>query len=144
MAIKDDFKYLAGLFDGEGTVGVSCFVRRDGRRQLITNLCMANTDPTVLYWLENEIGGSVKRQEPKSSRNQRQAFYVWTISGPDATRFAKSILPYSRMKSFQLSKFVELRFRVGQVGGLVSANEWLIRQQLVEEIRSDPYRRKVG
>lgn len=149
---RQDFIYMAGLFDGEGTVAVRLFRRPDRHTpQLTMGLAIANSDPTVLYWLEENVGGKVTFYERSAARNQKQDFYVWQISGSDAAWFARKIVPWSRMKGFQLSKFIELRERIGSKefvlehgGRSLSAEEWAVRGSLVNEILADRYRRKVG
>lgn len=146
MPSKDDYKYLAGLFDGEGCVEARVFVGRIGNTAMNLSLRITNTNPVVLYWLENEIGGSVYKNERVGQ--DRQSTYEWVISGQESEDFAKKILPYSRMKSDQLVVFIELRERIGLFplgrGKVIPQSEWKKREKLVSKIKSAPYRGSWG
>jgi hypothetical protein len=151
MPSRDDYKYLAGLFDGEGSVHAQIIVGASGQRMLQTRLSITNTNPTVLYWLENEVGGTVHVQA--AGRDGRKVpLYRWVIGSTASEKFARNILPYSRMKSNQLLAYVELRERVDaswsasskEVGSGFSQTEWKTRQRLIDKINADPYRKKMG
>jgi hypothetical protein len=139
---KFDRIYLAGLFDGEGCVNVSVFIRGDGRRQMIAALDIGNTNPAVLYWLEENFGGRVAEHGKPGKFDRRQHFYRWQVYTQEARVFAKLILPYSRMKSEQLQKFIELVETMNARGnGRLDDEIWQQRIAIVNEIRNSPFRR---
>jgi len=149
MLSRDDCKYLAGLFDGEGSVHAGIHVSASGHFSLGMRLSITNTNPTVLYWLQNEVGGNVHVQEAGKD-GRKMHVYRWVIGGKDSEKFARKILPYCRMKSGQLVPYIELRGRIypGSQKPLrespASRAEWKIRQKLVDKITSDPYRKRMG
>lgn len=83
-----DLAYLAGLFDGEGTIGTT-----DGTGFQLT---IASSDHDVLYWLKNTFGGSVHIQ-PRAGTLGSKLVGKWSASHVLAKQLAAAILPFSRM-----------------------------------------------
>lgn len=102
--------YLAGFFDGEGTVGVyeSWVVSRGVRRPIwIYQAQIANTSLRSLERILSLVGGSVA-QKSKGKANWKQG-YVWRMCGTDAACFMRVIRPYTVIKSQEIDE--ALRFR---------------------------------
>jgi LAGLIDADG endonuclease len=143
---KQDWIYLAGLFDGEGCVTIAVVERKSktrscksGAKAMNLSLRIANNDPRVLLWLENNFGGRVR--EHGGSRKQS---WVWIVQGEESVIAAQNLLPYSRMKKDQLEKFIALSALKRKNGSnqKVTDKEWEARMKLISEIRASPYRRR--
>lgn len=142
---SDDWKYLAGLFDGEGCVVVSSPIRqsdtlscRTGQRVMNLSLRIANNDPIVLKWLERNFGGRVRQDHrPKAS-------YTWIVAGDLSVVAAKKLAKYSRMKRKQLELYVALAALRGRQGVNITDAEWRQRDKLIAQIKASPYRRGNG
>jgi len=139
----DDWKYLAGLFDGEGCVTV-CITKRKtgspggaaGTKLMNLSLRIANNDPRVLLWLEKNFGGTVRQHSPT------RLSWVWIVLGDESVVAAKQLLKYSRMKRDQLENFIALQAMRNQTGQRVTDREWKQREKVAQKIRDSEYRRK--
>ena len=141
----NDWRYLAGLFDGEGCVTVGIVKRKTssrsgkaGNKIMNTSLRIANNDPRVLLWLEENFGGTVRQH------SATRVSWVWIAQGDEAVQAAKQLLKYSRMKKDQLENFIALMALRGRGGVKISDLEWDERQELVDEIRASEFRRQDG
>ena len=86
--------YFAGLFDGEGCVGVyKCKRNKYTRYDLKVYVKMTNLTPIRL--LRSFYGGSITI--PKITGNRKKTF-CWQASNLLAARFLKSILRFLRVK----------------------------------------------
>jgi len=87
---KTDISYVAGLFDGEGTI----VIQRDNGYSLRCSI--ENTDRAVIKWLEDNFGGSTR--EVKGVRKRK---WQWVIRCRDAWRFLLLVRPYLKIKDAQ-------------------------------------------
>jgi LAGLIDADG endonuclease len=144
---KQDWIYLAGLFDGEGSVVIAIVERKKATksckarsRAMNLSLRIANNDPRVLLWLENNFGGKVR----KHGGNRKES-WVWIVQGELSVIAAQNLLQYSRMKKDQLENYIalsSLKRKRNEVRNKVTDEEWEARMKLVSDIRNSPYRRK--
>jgi hypothetical protein len=142
---QNDWRYLAGLFDGEGCVTICVATRKTatsscqaGTRALNTSLRIANNDPRVLLWLEKNFGGKVRQHSAK------RLSWVWIVQGDKSVEAASQLLKYSRMKKDQLEAFIALQALRVRSGMRVSERDWRQREKLVNVIRMSEYRRKAS
>lgn len=133
----DDWKYIAGLFDGEGCVTISIVTRKTGKdtgqRVFNASLRIANNDPRVLLWLEKSFGGKVRAHSGSRSHS-----WVWLVQGDKSVEAAKQLMKYSRMKRDQLEAYIALMAVRGR------GVDWKKREELVNVIRMSEYRRKAS
>ena len=105
----EDKAYFAGLFDGEGTVGV--YSRSDGNGfASITNI--TNTNKIPLEELVSIFGGKISSRDD-ASKNWK-LLYSWKIYGESQILFLKMILPYLRIKTKQVLLFLEYKKMSGK------------------------------
>lgn len=82
-----DLGYLAGIIDGEGSIGL--------RRQR-TFVAVYNNDATLMRWLESNIGGNVGWDADKRGREPN---HTWSISAArDVYYLCVTMLPYLKIK----------------------------------------------
>ena len=83
---KFERAYIAGFFDGEGTITVACG-RKTKKGRIYTLICaFYNSDQEVLEWIQSKIGGTIHIRPKKSPhhfihrmlycRNQRELI-IW-------------------------------------------------------------------
>jgi hypothetical protein len=99
-----NLQYFAGLFDGEGSVGV--YRKKRGkylRHDLHVSVKMTNILP--IKYLKSYFGGSIS--VPKISGN-RQPAYVWQASAEKAAQFLEKIYPFLIVK--QVGAVLGLQF----------------------------------
>ncbi len=89
--------YIAGLFDGEGSV---C-IRRNGSIQV----SIYNTHRETMRWLHSLLGGYLYGY--LSTKKARKLIWKWTRSGAANCRaFLQMVLPYLRIKRTRAIKAV--------------------------------------
>ncbi len=100
----EDAAYLAGFFDGEGSIGIrehnkpenaGGIDRRTPHYRLV--LAIANRDIAVLQWIANICGGTVY---PKKRMNAGWApTFEWAVSNRDAVaNVLESMRPHLKIK----------------------------------------------
>ena len=93
-----DAAYAAGLFDGEGSVGLY---------GTTPTLVIVNTHLGVLEWCRDRWGGNIyeKRQEKGRLRCWR-----WHLYGMSALPFLNTIRPWVQIKGEQLDLYADIPF----------------------------------
>ncbi len=66
--------YVAGIIDGEGTVTL---VKKHGNNAHSPEITVANTDLSLLEWLQLRIGGMIKKKVKKMPHHNQA--YTWVI-----------------------------------------------------------------
>lgn len=101
---RTNLPYLAGFFDGEGSVTIHINGTKKSPRGFSPNhtlqVSIGNTDKIVLDQIFSVYGGSLQKRKVYN-KNHRQ-MYQWTIRCGGALRFLGDILPYLRMKRKQV------------------------------------------
>jgi hypothetical protein len=93
--------YFAGLFDGEGHVGLHL---RSVDNGIDTTLVITNTHRNVFLPLLPEFGGAIKTRQ-KTASHHRQVYH-WQACGMNAERFARAIRPYSIIKAEEIDFYL--------------------------------------
>lgn len=77
--------WFAGLFEGEGSFG---FCKERPKR-----LALASTDKDVLERIQQFAGGNIYNSWRKEGKEHWKDAYVWHLSGHEALKLAKTIMP---------------------------------------------------
>lgn len=140
---SSDWAYFAGLFDGEGSVTVSHVKRKTdaasgkaGTHLFNYSLRISNNDPSPLNELQTKLGGSV-RSHSKAKANS----FVWIAQGEVAVSFAIGILPFTRIKTSQLEKFLTLMKLRNKTGQRITWQQRKSRIKVINEIKETEFRR---
>ena len=101
--------YIAGLFDGEGSVSRYQEMRKNRKNPTWVIRCEVNmTDKAIIKWLHETLGfGSFYKKPPSAKQLGRQMQYRWCCSYRDALKFANLLLPYSRVKRRKLQQIIK-------------------------------------
>lgn len=97
--------YIAGLFDGEGTIG---YYFKGKLRTHVAQLAIYNTDPRVMVWLRNILpsGGVYPNSRIKTGRKRG---WQWMLSSrPCVEQFIRAIRPYLVIKADQVDLILAL------------------------------------
>ena len=107
---KNQIAYMAGLFDGEGSVdyaqrwGTSA---RNKKRYLFRRISceMSLTDYEVIKWFHQTLGfgGVWTKKVPEGLKPQ----WRWACCFHDSYKFAKQMLPYTKIKYEKLKQIVD-------------------------------------
>lgn len=101
--MRAEVAYLAGIFDGEGTVGIY----ENGARGWQFQVMITNCDIGLLWWINERISGTIS-EKTRSKKEWRRGF-TWRVTGDRAADFLKLVQPYSVIKRDQISLALEFR-----------------------------------
>jgi len=124
--------YLAGFFDGEGSI----FILRQKRKKLrdritySTKVEVSNTVKEPLELLHSNYSGTIYTHIRQSEK--RKPIYIWSLSNRKAYQFLKDIKPYLIIKKAQAQIGIELQERVAKshIGIWLTPEEREKREQL--------------
>jgi len=103
-----DWARLAVLIDGEGSIGIHRTPRqsKSGWHMRVV-LEVANTDPRMMKWLHELLGGTVRCKDNSSQR--RHICFKWQIVGTGAHVILTKCLPYFLIKRDQAETAIAFR-----------------------------------
>lgn len=99
--MQDFVQYLAGFFDGEGTISV--YRNRKGKYTVLT-IAVGQNDPTPLKLFHNIFGGSLFSRVKSSG----VIHWVWRASPNVAYNTLKTLRPYLIVKARQADLALEM------------------------------------
>lgn len=102
--------YLAGVFDGEGTIGFYWNGKQYVLSVAVTMCCVA-----VLEAFVEEFGGKIY---PCNKKNAKRPQYTWQLRAKKAEPFMSAVLPYLIEKREQVELGMEIRDFVNSKKGL--------------------------
>ena len=91
--------YLAGFFDGEGSVGMY-----EGGRNVAS---LTNTDIRPLIMARDLFGGYLTMQPIRSRPGAVQDLFRWQIYGHSARPFLEAIRPFVMLKGEQIDVYLD-------------------------------------
>lgn len=99
-----DLAYMAGIFDGEGSV----WTRKTKDNQLEFHIQISNTVPSVLDWMINILKIGSIHNAPQNSQTHygRKMVYVLVFASRNAFAFGQLILPYTIIKHDKLNQAI--------------------------------------
>jgi hypothetical protein len=108
----NDAAYIAGLFDGEGSVD---FARRKekkrGKTYTVQRILMRieMTDKDVLNWVHEKLGvGTVrKRNRSPSIKTHWKDRWVYSVRFRQAYKVAKLLWPFAQVKLHKLEQIID-------------------------------------
>jgi len=110
-----EWSYLAGLIDGEGTIGLANLKKSLGRKPCIK---ISSTTPELLNWLVPKLGGYVSKSKSKNIKWADS--YKWTITGVNALNALKQVQPFLKCNT----KVERCKLIVGQWKPVYKASSW--------------------
>ena len=110
---KIDIAYIAGLFDGEGSV--SYYQRKEKRKGKkraydfwVIRCELSMTDRYVVEWMHKVLGiGTVIKRLPTKSWIGKKTQWRWRCCHRDALSFAKLLWPYAQVKLHKLEMIID-------------------------------------
>jgi len=100
--------YAAGIFDGEGHVGI--VVTKNGRGDLYHRLMIdvTNTNVEIIQWLFERWDGVIHNPRYFAQDEWRTA-HRWTVCDGRAMRFLEDVLPFLIIKQEQAKLAIEFQ-----------------------------------
>jgi len=105
-----DLAYLAGIIDGEGTIGI---YRKGGttkRPHYEGTVIVVQRDPTIPQWIQQRFGGSLIHRvfRIRGGKRDRYTYWRWYLIGKKIGPFLERCLPYLIIKREQAECAIEL------------------------------------
>ena len=108
-----DAAYIAGLFDGEGSVTYKQYMRkRKGKTKAYPTwsieLEISMTDKEVIRWVYETLNvGSFSKRPPHKASMGKKMQWRWRCSFRDALYVAKLLWPYAIVKLHKLESIID-------------------------------------
>jgi len=104
MTTQGEYAYIAGLFDGEGTIHIS--------NQLYLAVRLRNTNKAILKWIQSiyKMGHIYS-----DNRSPNKPCYSLELASYQALSFLKPLLPYLKIKQDQAT--LAFQFQQGTTSG---------------------------
>lgn len=100
--VETKYAYLAGLIDGEGTIGAW----RNPRGYYPPMICIEMTHEPTILWLQENFGGNVQQNDKKNSKHKTS--WKWQIHATAIREHLPLTLPYMITKKAQAEIVIEL------------------------------------
>ena len=120
MKSSEDVAYIAGLFDGEGSIhfkrGIEKKKKHKGKGYRTTkvwrvNMEIAMTDESVIYWVHDILGvGSVRIKPRKGLRKDGTKYLMqwkWRCTFRDCYYVCKLIWPDAKVKLSKIEQVID-------------------------------------
>ena len=120
MVSEVDMAYIAGLFDGEGSItykrGIEKKKKHKGRGYRLSNsmrisMEITMTDQSVLIWVHEVLGvGTLRPKRVKGKRKDGTPYlkqYKWRCTFRDAYQVCLLIWPFAHVKLDKIQKIIE-------------------------------------
>jgi hypothetical protein len=88
--------YVAGVFDGEGSVSITCAQQRYHTLRVE----IVNTNPMLMQWLVEKMGGKITPLRQNQGLGTKPVF-AWILRNLNAEVFLREVLPYLIVKREQ-------------------------------------------
>jgi hypothetical protein len=119
--------YLAGIIDGEGSIGIEHLSPTKGRPKsyYVCRLTVINTNKNLMELLLHFFGGSYNQRK---KIEKRKICYRWHIFGENLEKTLDQLIPYLFIKKQQALIVKQYRETVGKTGWNVT-NEVLNKRK---------------
>ena len=120
MLSESDIAYIAGLFDGEGSIhikrGIENKKKHTGKGRRISNsmrisMEITMTDESVLRWLHEVLGVGTLNKKPRKGRRKDGTKYLmqyrWRCTFRDAYYVCRLLWPYAHTKLPKIQQVIE-------------------------------------
>ena len=107
MLREADIGYMAGLFDGEGSITYKKYKEKKNTGtydcwRIVMEISM--TDKSVLVWFHEMLGCGTLRKKPRPGHKMQ---WRWRCSFRDAYYVARLFWPYSHTKLDKINKIID-------------------------------------
>ncbi|MCK4329798.1 hypothetical protein KAX02_08135 [candidate division WOR-3 bacterium] len=101
--------YLAGIIDGEGTLGV--YKGKKGHLYKIT-FRVTNTDFRMIQWLIDNFGGNIDSIVKYKEGDNRKDKYAWKLEGKKGIKLMKRVKSFLVLKAEQANIAINMYEKV--------------------------------
>lgn len=143
MNIEIKLAWLAGLWDGEGTITVFNTKREDGTNKLCPSLVLVNTSESIIaesVKILDEIGVSMHLFKRKPERKEwKEAYQLTTRNMTSIKKLLETLMPYLIGKKAQAEltlRFINLRLNQRENGGWMKCQYSEEEQSLCDQLKA--------
>lgn len=133
MSKQTDMAYMAGLVDGEGSIGIMMTPRSQAITQLTIKMCCEDT----IEWVAQTFGGNIEHIASKVEGHSD--CWRWRANGARAAEILVAIEPYMVTKRYRACLFIEF---VGDTRGQGKRPSPALKQRRVEILEEYDYLRQ--
>jgi hypothetical protein len=135
MWTNEQLAYLAGIIDGEGTIGIEKMAPCGSRKKFYytPRLCIINTSKNLMEWLNQTF--PFGHFSPRKKIAGRKECYAWRLFGTNVETIIVAILPFIQIKRRQAECVLRFRKTVGKTGWNVSDETLSQRESLYQECK---------
>lgn len=112
---KNNLSYIAGFFDGEGSINILTR-KRPKNIEFTLTVAIGQKDGATLDWIKDNFGGNVYLIK-------RDGSFYWSISHRNAIIFLKKILPFLQYKKPQALVAIEYYEKMAKRSRITSKKE---------------------
>jgi len=137
MIAETDRAYIAGLFDGEGSIhykrGIERKKKHKGKGYRLSNsmrisMEITMTDYSVLVWVHETLGVGTLRKKPRKGKRVDGTPYLmqykWRCTFRDAYHVCCLIWPWSHTKLDKVQQIIEHYTRIKINGNVVDLKQY--------------------
>tara|TARA_B100000035_G_scaffold235889_1_gene204137 strand:- start:506 stop:940 length:435 start_codon:yes stop_codon:yes gene_type:complete len=137
MIAETDRAYIAGLFDGEGSIhykrGIERKKKHKGKGYRLSNsmrisMEITMTDYSVLVWVHETLGVGTLRKKPRKGKRVDGTPYLmqykWRCTFRDAYHVCCLIWPWSHTKLDKVQQIIEHYTRIKMNGNVVDLKQY--------------------
>jgi hypothetical protein len=112
-----DIQYIAGFFDGEGSIGIDARKAKHegGANSYILKVkiaqCVTEESIALLNEIQQEFGGSISKKDNSRKNARWRPAIEWTATTRKALVFLEAIAPYARLKAPEIAVALEFQRR---------------------------------
>ena len=108
-----DAAYIAGLFDGEGSIQYKQIMKKRGKDKKAyptweVRMEINMTDRSIIQWIHDVLGvGTFSKKPPGRGQMGKKMQYRWRCGFRDAYNVAKLIWPYAQVKLHKIEQIID-------------------------------------
>jgi len=135
------YSYLAGYFEGEGSVSIiahkceSCI--SNGGKTCTMQATIGSTELDILTICRKHFGGSICKED-RSKQGNYKDIYRWVVASKKALTFLEELLPYLRTKKKKEAVSIGIKFQKHKSNGSskkYSREYFMYEDKLVQKLR---------
>lgn len=104
--------YIAGIFDGEGYVGIwesGKWSKRNFSPRFVITLTITNTSARMLNWIHDRVGGNIRISHLAGQYKATKTCYKLAMYGGRAVELLRVMFPYLLVKKEQAEIVFKLK-----------------------------------
>jgi hypothetical protein len=130
--------YLAGLFDGEGTISATVTPDGNVRFRITLGLADPNETPAPVVLLQQTFGGKVTKIPYHTASKGENVMHIWACDAVERTRFLEAVGPFLILKRTQGEQALRLSASFDTTRGAAgrgTALHWSVKEERAEYAR---------